>query len=1449
MCRRRFFKSYFYINYNEESHGVLINYGGPAHGETFSVSPFVAGGGSDTIELVSARPWTILRGDGMDWLNVECNETSVIDARKNSGTYQITLSAEGNSGYSERSGSLTAKTLNERFSVVISVMQNGASERYIYITPATASIGSVGTTALTCYLFENGTTTNITNNVNTVWSSNKTTAATVSNGTVQGCNETASAQSVTITAVYDGLSATSTVNVAAATIEKYITVNPQSANIGATGTQQLTVTYHEVINGHETTTNVTSSATIGYSSNNSAITVNGTGLVTANNQGGDTETATISITYPGTTGTTATITSSSAVIVETVELSPNNASIAYGSGQTLTVYYVKTVNGVETERRQITTPSQLPFTLSDTTAARMDGMNLVNQNVSNENKPETVYVVYNGITSNTINATMVKPASLTYRLDVTADDNNIKYNGTTQLRANYVTVVNGTDYSSVVVSPSSVSWSENSSYASVSNSGVFTASNDSSGNTRTVPVTGTCSGATGTTTINIAKKPGLDVATPSEWHLTSGAGSCTYTVTWVNLKSGSTITFNDGNLDSYSPTAITITSSNSAGGSQTITADYSENNDGDPRKLYLYATGTGLYGENLTDNDYYEQAGHNPTVEYELVVSPDSATLGYGDTTGLTVIYYVITDGVRDSGTNVTSAVTYSPNNSAATVSNSGIITGNNTGTTNATTRITISYPDGLADDVEAVITSNPATRTGELVVTATPTAITAVGTAQMSAIYYVWIGSTFVSSGDVAANQVTWEVVSGSSYATVSNTSSTAGKVTGKNQTSSSRQVTVRGTHSGVSDTDVISVAAAVTTYGDIYFSSGGGNNEINELDLSATESVDEIYAYEQVYVNGVPNGIINDTYSSSATYRIKSGNTVLSSFTCSNNGVKYSDDNITIRYNSSYSIQIESTNSQEVAKYYTLTVTDDGDTASLDISIAAASHVAVITYELEVTPALTTTQPYSASQQFIATLYRLSDGVRDGWSGDVTNNVDWDIHTTGGTFVTSEIDVGGSADWVNLNSSTGRVNVSAYLDEPEYGSPSDDVTFTVAGVSITAYITFTPSAATIASGATQQYSIDVYILHNGNQVFHDNFHRPDANSDVNLVSSDSGKCMVIENDEVQNVNTTLSSVTVTLTATFSEESAVFLPPGTIVTGTTDAVCEAGGVPLTTVLELSAVTSPVSSAATSGTIELTRENINGTVTVWVTSSNAWFDSNHTYTSTAITSSISPLQITIYFNTNGSSRDKEMVFEASGTDIYNVVKSGTCTVTQEGQGVIPPPSDSGVLITTHTELIIDNTDSSYSRKIGAAHVELYTGETISASDASPIGTLEYGPLISVPAYSMYDELNIGFPIDDVEMPVYLFAGDFEVTFIRDSASKFPDNVTVTFETGTGTQTITLGVTGIADDSVTYGHSIGGKIGLGRFTGIGERYYGITEIVTSNTVKGIIMTVTGNREII
>ena len=307
MSRRRFFKSFFYINY-----------GGTAHGETVIVSPFVAGGASDTIELVSWKPWVIT--NGLSWLTVS-------SLSNKSGTYTITLTASQNTEHSQRTGSFTAKTLDDKYSIVISVSQEAApSEKYLRIDPTSVNMAAVGTyNALKCYFSYNGSETEVT----PTWSSNNTAVTISTYGVLASNNTTTNPLTVTITATYvdggDTLTATSIVNVAAAGAYFYI----GSSVANALSTSATTYAYPTTVASADTASKTVYFATNYSASEVEALAVNYPSSIS--NVSVNTSNSSITFNFiarPIVTGDTAT-TRNATITVGTATITATQAAPAY----------------------------------------------------------------------------------------------------------------------------------------------------------------------------------------------------------------------------------------------------------------------------------------------------------------------------------------------------------------------------------------------------------------------------------------------------------------------------------------------------------------------------------------------------------------------------------------------------------------------------------------------------------------------------------------------------------------------------------------------------------------------------------------------------------------------------------------------------------------------------------------------------------------------------------------------------------------------------------------------------------------------------------------------------------------------------------------------------------------------------------------------------------------
>ena len=206
----------------------------------------------------------------------------------------------------------------------------------VAVSPTSASVAVGATTTLQATVKDqNG---NVMSGQPVSWSSDNTSAATVSNGVVTGV----AAGSATITATSSGKSGTSAITVTAAPpptpVVTTVTVSPPSASVVAGSTVTLQATVKDQ-NG-----NVMSGQTIAWtSSNTAAATVSGGGVVTGVAAGASTITATVG-TKSGTSAITVTAAPPPAPVVTTVTVSPPSASVVAGSTVTLQAT-VKDQNG------------------------------------------------------------------------------------------------------------------------------------------------------------------------------------------------------------------------------------------------------------------------------------------------------------------------------------------------------------------------------------------------------------------------------------------------------------------------------------------------------------------------------------------------------------------------------------------------------------------------------------------------------------------------------------------------------------------------------------------------------------------------------------------------------------------------------------------------------------------------------------------------------------------------------------------------------------------------------------------------------------------------------------------------------------------------------------------------------------------------------------------------
>ena len=247
-------------------------------------------------------------------------------------------------------------------------------------TSATISVGNTKAIAAYYITFTNGTrTSSKTVTSSASWSSSNSAVASVSGGSV-----TAKATgSATITAAYNGYSATATV-----TVEDDITydyqLSPTSASVVNGRTTKMTAIRRTFTNGTQTYGEDYSSNFTWTSSNTSVATVGSNGVITGVGAG----TATITAKYGGTTLTgTVTVTPN-----YTYELVLNKTSIDMGKGrtQTLVATYKTYADGVLESSKDVT--SSATWSSSSSSVAGVSGGTITGNGVGSA----TITATYSG---------------------------------------------------------------------------------------------------------------------------------------------------------------------------------------------------------------------------------------------------------------------------------------------------------------------------------------------------------------------------------------------------------------------------------------------------------------------------------------------------------------------------------------------------------------------------------------------------------------------------------------------------------------------------------------------------------------------------------------------------------------------------------------------------------------------------------------------------------------------------------------------------------------------------------------------------------------------------------------------------------------------------------------------------------------------------------------------
>ena len=528
--------------------------------------------------------------------------------------------------------------------------------------------------------------------------------------------------------------------------------------------------------------------------------------------------------------------------------------------------------------------------------------------------------------------------------------------------------------------------------------------------------------------------------------------------------------------------------------------------------------------------------------DYELAVSPASASISVGAAAQFNVTWKKFLHGVLQEQRDVTSAASWAFASGSSYVTNNG--GGKFTGKAAGTAYVQASC-DGLSSSVIPITVSNVVSHTLEL----TPaTASISVGGSQKFTAKYYTITNGVKDGGTDVTSSASWSS-SNTSVTTVS-----AGTATGKAAGSS----TITATYAGSSATATVSVSNVVTY-------------SLEVSPTSASINVGEAKAFTARYYT-ITNGVKNagtDVTSSASWSTSSSATATVSKGTVT--GVKGGSATITATYSGASgsatvtvndvktyalvvtggasSIDVGGT-TQLKAMFYTYTnnqVTSQQDVTSSTTWSSASTAVAtvstagkvtgvkagqsvmtgryngyqdtwtvnvkdVVSYSLEVTPASASIN-VGGSQKLTAKYYTITNGVKNAGT-DVTSSASWSSSST-------------SVATVSSGTVTGKAAGSATITAT-YSGKSATASITVSNV-VTYSLEVTPASASINVGGSQKYTAKYYTITNGVK-----------NSGTDVTSSASWSS---SNTSVATVSagtaTGKAAGSATITATYSGKSA----------------------------------------------------------------------------------------------------------------------------------------------------------------------------------------------------------------------------------------------------------------------------------------------------------------------
>lgn len=702
-------------------------------GTSADLTNLSAGGSSNAVTLYflencqgrkdGCSTWSQVDGSGLSGLNL----CSYLDVRVSmtkaavvrNETYKIYLGSNSASG-----GTACVSNFDVVRNVAKGIRMNLHTPedlitwrmKSVTLSPSSIGVGGVATATAIKEKYVNGVASGIESPATvSVWVSSDPSVATVSSGTVTGVAEGTCTITATDTSCEEGYQSATSSTFTVSNVVTYrissIVYNKTTLDYGETATP--TVYRQCYVNGVASgDPEVVPNNYFDWSSGTTTVaTVNSSGVVTASstNTGSSVITATLKAGYQGDyeagyySGTSTITVAHDAVVNYRITSVVLGSASLYNSGTTTaSVYRQKYVDGVATGSPEVVANSYFDWISDATDVATVNASGIVSASASNTGSATitaTVKAAYNSeyqasYRSGSASVTVSVAPSYTERLySIAFSPDPVTAGGTTTMTV-YGRRHNGTTWEGdpYVVNKYSASTNNTSiayfGYGTASGStttGTLTITGNNAGSC-TISVTATDDSGlsagyrTGSTTLEVVAGPSISL---NPWDF---SGDYDDYVGYSNRASQTASYSNtgpEGYFTSYSSNETNCTSSDYSYGNSGATVWIywnSENTSSSPRSVTIY-----LRDPDTGAEDYIRctqaAAPSGPTITYSLVVTGGGSAY-VDETIQLTATYYTLTDGVPDSGTDVTSSATWSriSGSSNVSVSSTGLCSASGAG-------------------------------------------------------------------------------------------------------------------------------------------------------------------------------------------------------------------------------------------------------------------------------------------------------------------------------------------------------------------------------------------------------------------------------------------------------------------------------------------------------------------------------------------------------------------------------------------------------------------------------------------------------------------------------------------------------------------------------------------------------------------------------------------------